>query len=214
MQDGRKGGIFNGCGARVRTEHSLVIAPEILLQGYRLGVFPMAMEDGAIEWFSPDPRGILPLDRFHVPHGLARVLRKRPFEIRINAAFIEVMRRCARRDETWINEEIIASYTRLHQLGYAHSVEAWHDGRLAGGLYGVSLGGAFFGESMFHEVTDASKVALAALVDRMKAKHFMLLDMQWLTPHLTQFGGTEISRRQYMYLLARAVALSRNFAAE
>jgi leucyl/phenylalanyl-tRNA--protein transferase len=191
-----------------------VIAPEILLQGYRLGVFPMAMEDGAIEWFSPDPRGILPLDRFHIPHGLARVLRKRAFEIRINVSFTEVMRRCARRDETWINEEIIASYTRLHQLGYAHSVEAWQDGRLAGGLYGVSVGGAFFGESMFHDVTDASKVALAALVDRMRAKQFMLLDMQWLTPHLTQFGGAEISRRQYMYLLARAVALSRNFAAE
>jgi leucyl/phenylalanyl-tRNA--protein transferase len=191
-----------------------VIAPEILLQGYRLGVFPMAMEDGAIEWFSPDPRGILPLDRFHIPHGLARVLRKRAFDIRINVSFTEVMRRCARRDETWINEEIIASYTRLHQLGYAHSVEAWQDGRLAGGLYGVSVGGAFFGESMFHDVTDASKVALAALVDRMRAKQFMLLDMQWLTPHLTQFGGAEISRRQYMYLLARAVALSRNFAAE
>ena len=191
-----------------------MIAPEILLQGYRLGVFPMAMEDGAIEWFSPDPRGILPLDRFHVPHGLARVLRKRAFEIRINVSFTEVMRRCARRDETWINEEIIASYTRLHQLGYAHSVEAWQDGRLAGGLYGVSVGGAFFGESMFHDVTDASKVALAALVDRMRAKQFMLLDMQWLTPHLTQFGGAEISRREYMYLLARAVALSRNFAAE
>ncbi len=174
----------------------------------------MAMEDGAIEWFSPDPRGILPLDRFHVPHGLARVLRKRPFEIRINAGFTEVMRRCARRDETWINEEIIASYTRLHQLGHAHSVEAWKDDRLVGGLYGVALGGAFFGESMFHEVTDASKVALAALVERMMAKRFMLLDMQWLTPHLAQFGGAEISRRQYMFLLGRAVALSRDFAAE
>ena len=198
----------------MRTEHSHVIAPEILLQGYRLGVFPMAMEDGSIEWFSPDPRGILPLDRFHVPHGLARVLRKRAFEIRINASFPEVMRRCARPDETWINAEIIASYTRLHQLGYAHSVEAWQEGRLAGGLYGVSLGGAFFGESMFHDVTDASKVALVALVERMQAKQFMLLDMQWLTPHLAQFGGTEISRRQYMYLLARAVALPRSFAAE
>jgi leucyl/phenylalanyl-tRNA---protein transferase len=191
-----------------------VIAPEILLQGYRLGVFPMAMEDGAIEWFSPDPRGILPLDRFHVPHGLARVLRKRPFEIRINTAFTEVMRRCAARDETWINGEIIASYTRLHQLGYAHSVEAWQDGSLAGGLYGVSLGGAFFGESMFHEVTDASKVALAALVERMQAKRFLLLDMQWLTPHLAQFGGAEISRRQYMHVLGRALALKRDFAGE
>ncbi|HSH37424.1 MAG TPA: leucyl/phenylalanyl-tRNA--protein transferase [Chthoniobacterales bacterium] len=190
-----------------------MIAPEILLQGYRLGVFPMAMEDGSIEWFAPNPRGILPLDRFHVPHGLARVLRKQIFEIRLNASFTEVMRRCADREETWINEEIIGSYTRLHELGYAHSVEAWKDGRLAGGLYGVALGGAFFGESMFHEVTDASKVALAALVDRLRGRGFMLLDMQWLTPHLATFGGTEVSRRQYMHLLGRAVALSRDFTA-
>ena len=201
-----------GCAVACRTEESDVIAPEILLQGYRLGVFPMAMDDGAIEWFSPDPRGILPLDRFHVPHGLARVLRKRPFEIRIDTSFSKVMRECADRDETWINEEIIASYTRLHQLGYAHSVETWQDGQLAGGLYGVAVGGAFFGESMFHAVTDASKVALSALVDRLRANRFMLLDMQWLTPHLAQFGGTEISRRQYMHLLARAVTLARGFA--
>ena len=213
MQDICTRRAFAGCGASVGTEESLVIAPEILLQGYRLGVFPMAMEDGSIEWFSPDPRGILPLDRFHVPHGLARVLRKRPFEIRINTAFTEVMQRCAERDETWINADIVGSYTRLHRLGYAHSVETWQDGRLAGGLYGVALGGVFFGESMFHVVTDASKVALAALVDRLRANKFMLLDMQWLTPHLAQFGGTEISRRHYMHLLSRAVVLSRDFTA-
>lgn len=189
-----------------------MIAPEILLQGYRLGVFPMAMEDGSIEWFSPDPRGIIPLDRFHAPHALARLLRKGVFEIRVDSSFTEVMRRCAEREETWINEEIISSYTRLHQLGYAHCVEAWHDGKLAGGLYGVALGGAFFGESMFHEVTDASKVALAALVARLRAQRFTLLDTQWLTPHLARFGGIEVSRRQYMHLLGRAVALSRNFS--
>ena len=189
-----------------------MIAPEVLLQGYRLGVFPMAMEDGSIEWFSPDPRGILPLDAFHVPHGLERVIRKRLFEIRINTSFTEVMRRCARRAETWINEEIIASYTRLHELGCAHSVETWRDGQLAGGLYGVSAGGAFFGESMFHEVTDASKVALHALVERLRARRFILLDTQWRTPHLQRFGAIDISRRQYMYLLTRAVALSRSFA--
>ena len=214
MQDIRGCVAFASCGGLRRTQDSRVIPPEILLQGYRLGVFPMAMEDGAIEWFSPDPRGILPLDRFHVPHGLARVLRKRPFEIRINTAFTEVMRRCAARDETWINGEIIASYTRLHHLGHAHSVEAWKEGELTGGLYGVTVGGAFFGESMFHLETDASKVALAALVDRLRAKRFLLLDMQWLTPHLLQFGGTEISRRQYMHLLGRATVLSRDFAAE
>ena len=125
------------CAAREWTQDSRVIAPEVLLQGYRLGVFPMAMEDGSIEWFSPNPRGILPLDDgFHVPHALTRVLRKGTFEVRINASFEHVMRRCAERDETWINEEIIRSYTRLHTLGYAHSVETWRDGKIAGGLYG------------------------------------------------------------------------------
>ncbi len=189
-----------------------MIAPEVLLQGYRLGVFPMAMEDGAIEWFAPNPRGILPLDdRFHVPHALVRVLRKGVFEVRIDTAFEHVMRRCAEREETWINEEIITSYTRLHALGSAHSVETWRDGKIAGGLYGVVIGGAFFGESMFHDVTDASKVALCALVERLRARRFMLLDTQWLTPHLQRFGGMEISRRQYMYLLTRAVALERKF---
>ena len=191
-----------------------MIPPEILLQGYRLGVFPMAMEDGSIEWFSPDPRGVLPLDGFHAPHALARLLRKGVFQIRINTSFSEVMQRCAEREETWINREIIASYTRLHHLGHAHSVETWKDDKLVGGLYGVALGGAFFGESMFHEVTDASKVALAALVDRLRAKSFLLLDTQWVTPHLARFGATEISRRQYMHLLGRAVVLSCNFAAE
>ena len=191
-----------------------MIASEILLQGYRLGVFPMAMEDGSIEWFSPDPRGVLPLDRFHVPHALAPVLRKGMFQIRTNNSFAEVMQRCAERDETWINDEIIASYTRLHQLGHAHSVEAWQNDKLAGGLYGVAIGGAFFGESMFHEVTDASKVALVALVDRLRAQGFVLLDTQWLTPHLARFGATEISRRQYLHLLERAVLLKRSFSAE
>ena len=188
-----------------------MIAPEVLLQGYRLGVFPMAMDDGAIEWFSPDPRGILPLADFHTPHALERLLRRPIFEIRIDTEFEEVMRCCAARPDTWINREIIESYTRLHELGCAHSVEAWHEGNLAGGLYGVTIGGAFFGESMFHHVTDASKVALCALVERLRAQKFLLLDTQWLTPHLQRFGGVEVSRRQYMYMLARAVALTRSF---
>jgi leucyl/phenylalanyl-tRNA--protein transferase len=188
-----------------------MIAPDVLLQGYRLGVFPMAMDDGSIEWFSPDPRGILPLETFHVPHALQRVIRKGVFEVRINTSFREVMRRCATRSETWINREIIESYTRLHELGCAHSVETWHEGKLAGGLYGVSAGGAFFGESMFHEVTDASKVALHALVERLRARGFTLLDTQWRTPHLERFGAVEISRREYMYLLTRALALSPTF---
>jgi len=188
-----------------------MIPPELLLQGYRLGVFPMAMEDDSIEWFSPDPRAILPLEDFHVPHALRRVLRKRVFETRINSAFLEVIEACAKRKDTWINQEIIESYKRLHELGHAHSVEAWEQGRLAGGLYGAAVGGAFFGESMFHRVTDASKIALVALVDHLRARKFVLLDTQWLTPHLQQFGGIEISRNHYLRLLGRAIELPRKF---
>jgi leucyl/phenylalanyl-tRNA--protein transferase len=191
-----------------------MIAPEVLLQGYRLGVFPMAMEDGSIEWFSPDPRGILPLDEFHVPHALRRVVKSGRFEIRINTAFASVIRSCAQRGETWINREIIESYTRLHERGEAHSVETWLEGKLVGGLYGVAIGGAFFGESMFHEVTDASKVALHALIERLRAQRFLLLDTQWLTPHLQRFGAVQISRREYMHMLARAVTLVRKFENE
>lgn len=188
-----------------------MIEPELLLEGYRLGVFPMAMENGEIEWFSPEPRGILPLRDFHVPHALQRALRKKVFEIRVDTRFREVIQTCAKRADTWINREIIESYARLHELGYAHSVEAWAEGKLAGGLYGVSLGGAFFGESMFHRVTDASKVALCGLVERLRARKFVLLDTQWLTPHLLQFGGIEIPRNQYLHLLGRAVQLPRAF---
>ena len=188
-----------------------MIPSELLLQGYRLGVFPMAMEDDSIEWFSPDPRAILPLEDFHVPHALRRLLRKSFFEITINAAFSEVIAACAKRKDTWINQEIIESYTRLHELGHAHSIEAWKEGRLAGGLYGVAVGGGFFGESMFHRVTDASKIALVALVEHLRARKFVLLDTQWVTPHLQQFGGIEISRNHYLRLLQRAVELPRKF---
>ena len=188
-----------------------MIEPEVLLQGYRLGVFPMAMEDGEIGWFSPDPRAILPLREFHVPHTLQRIMRKKVFEIRIDVSFTEVMRQCARRDETWISDEIIESYSRLHQLGHAHSVEAWQDGQLAGGLYGVSIGGAFFGESMFHHVRDASKIALLALVERLRERKFSLLDTQWVTAHLKQFGAVEIPRPEYLHRLSSAVNLPRTF---
>ncbi|MEP6698335.1 MAG: leucyl/phenylalanyl-tRNA--protein transferase [Verrucomicrobiota bacterium] len=188
-----------------------MIEPEVLLQGYRLGVFPMAMEDGKIEWFSPDPRAILPLDHFHLPQTLERVIRKEIFELRVNVSFVEVVEQCAGRRETWINREIIESYTRLHQLGYAHSVETWSEGRLVGGLYGVAIGGAFFGESMFHRVRDASKVALWGLVQRLRARRFALLDTQWLTPHLQKFGAIEISRAHYLHLLNAAVNLPRKF---
>ena len=213
-----------------------MIEPDLLLQGYRLGVFPMAMEDDSIGWFSPDPRAIIPMEDFHVPHALRRALRKHLFEIKIDNAFSEVIEACARREDTWINPEIIESYTRLHELGYAHSVEVWSSGKsassptgrirpvadrtdssrrtageLAGGLYGVAVGGAFFGESMFHRETDASKIALVALVQHLRSRKFVLLDTQWLTPHLRQFGGIEISRNHYLRLLRSAVELPRKF---
>ncbi len=188
-----------------------MIDPELLLQGYRLGVFPMAMEDDSIQWFSPDPRAILPLEDFHVPHALRRLVRKRVFETTTDRAFSTVIEACANREDTWINLEIIESYTRLHELGHAHSVEVWKEGRLAGGLYGVAVGGAFFGESMFHRVTDASKIALVTLVGHLCTRKFVLLDTQWLTPHLQQFGGVEIPRDHYLRLLRRAIELPRTF---
>jgi leucyl/phenylalanyl-tRNA--protein transferase len=188
-----------------------MIEPELLLQGYRLGVFPMAMEDDSIEWFSPEPRGIIPLDRFHLPHTARRSWDQKKFEIKVDSAFGQVIRECAEREDTWINREIIVSYEQLHALGHAHSLEVWQNGKLAGGLYGVAIGGAFFGESMFHHVTNASKIALAALVDRMRERKFALLDTQWLTPHLVQFGAIEIPRAQYLQLLEAALGLSRRF---
>jgi len=139
------------------------------------------------------------------------MIRKKTFDVRINSSFSEVMHECAHRAETWINAEIVASYERLHQLGYAHSVEAWQNGKLAGGLYGVSIGGAFFGESMFHHVRDASKFALWALVEQMRKQRFLLLDIQWLTPHLRKFGAIEIPRSQYLHLLSSVANLPRRF---
>ncbi len=189
-----------------------MIPADLLLHAYRSGAFPMATPRGEIAWFSPDPRAIIPLDaQFHIPHGLQRTLKKNVFEIRISTAFEDVMRGCAGRDETWINEEVFESYVNLHRLGHAHSVEAWRDGRLAGGLYGVTVGGAFFGESMFHRETDASKVALVALVTRMRERGFALLDTQWSTPHLRTFGTVEIPRSKYVRLLKSAVAAECRF---
>jgi len=188
-----------------------MIDSDLLLEAYRLGVFPMAMENGEIRWFSPEPRTILPLDSFHVPHGLKRERRARAIEIRINTSFEAVLRACAERADTWINDEIVESYARLHELGHAHSVEAWEGNELVGGLYGVAIGGAFFGESMFHRTTGASKIALWALVDHLRERRFALLDTQWLTPHLKQFGACEIPRQLYLHLLDEAINLSRTF---
>jgi leucyl/phenylalanyl-tRNA---protein transferase len=196
------------------SRRAAALDPALVVRAYRQGVFPMAMEDGSIGWFSPDPRGIIPLDRFRVPARLARVVRQGRFEIAIDRGFEDVMRACAERpdDGTWISDDIIQCYTALHRLGLAHSVETWRGGRLVGGLYGVHLGGAFFGESMFHRETDASKVALAALVDRLRRQDFRLLDVQWLTPHLAQFGAVEIPRRDYLRLLKDALLLDRPFS--
>lgn len=190
-----------------------MLTPDVLLHAYRSGMFPMAMDDtGEIGWFSPDPRGIIPIDEsFHVPHGLARTLKKRPFEIRFNTAFRSVMEGCAARETTWISDLIVESYLKLHLQGNAHSVEAWKDGQLVGGLYGVSIGGAFFGESMFSRATDASKVALVALVERLRATGFVLLDTQWTTDHLKTFGAADIPRRIYLRRLATALSLKANF---
>src|SRR6187399_2106780 len=184
-----------------------MIPAQLLLRAYREGIFPMALEDGEIGWFSPDPRGILPIEGFHTPSRLQRVVRQGTFEVRVDSAFEAVMRACAERDEgSWISDEIVESYSALHRLGLVHSVEAWHDDELAGGLYGVHLGGAFFGESMFHRVTDASKVALVALIDRLTRQAFRLLDIQWVTPHLKQFGAVNVPRRTYLKVLAEALA--------
>ena len=173
----------------------------------------MALEDGEIGWFSPDPRGIIPLEEgwFHLPHGLRKALKKSRFEVHVDRDFEGVIRACARRDETWISEEIIHSYRDLHLLGYAHSVECWLDGALVGGLYGVALRGVFFGESMFHTVTDASKVALVVLVDRLRTRGYTLLDIQWTTPHLKTFGAMDIPRNDYLQRLNASLALAREF---
>jgi leucyl/phenylalanyl-tRNA--protein transferase len=196
-----------------RRNDAPVISAELLLHAYRNGVFPMGLDDGEIGWFSPDPRAVIPIDeRFHVPHGLQRTLKKQLFEIRVNTAFEEVMRACATRAETWIDDTIIASYVNLHRRGAAHSVEAWQEGKLAGGLYGVAIGGAFFGESMFHRVTDASKVALFGLVERLRERRFVLLDTQWTTPHLQRFGAYEMPRAEYLTALEKALKLSCRFA--
>lgn len=168
-------------------------------------MFPMA-HDGEIHWFSPEMRGVIPLDEgFHVPHGLKRALRRRPYEVRRDTAFREVMLGCADREETWIDPVILESYCRLHELGFAHSVECWDADGMQGGLYGVELPGVFFGESMFSRRTDASKIALVALVEDLRGRGCRLLDTQWMTPHLRTFGGREVPRDGYLALLREAL---------
>ena len=192
----------------------LTLTPDGVELAYRHGIFPMADEgSGEILWFRPDPRAIIPLDGFHISRSLARTLRRGVFEIRVDTDFEDVMRGCADRPEgTWISERFVEVYGALHRAGKAHSVEAWRDGRLVGGAYGLALGGAFMAESMFHRETDASKVALTALVARLQERGFTLLDVQYVTPHLESLGAVDITRREYERRLERALVLDRTFA--
>ena len=188
------------------------LTPEILLAAYAAGVFPMAesADDPELFWVDPPHRGILPLDGFHIPRRLRRVISQGRFTVSCDTAFEAVIRACAeateKRPNTWINDEIVRLYAALFARGAARSVECWREGALVGGLYGVSIGAAFFGESMFSRETDASKVAMAQLVARLRAGGYRLLDTQFLTPHLARFGGIEITRQHYHRLLAAALA--------
>jgi leucyl/phenylalanyl-tRNA---protein transferase len=190
---------------------SAELTPELLLRAYAIGIFPMSegADDPDLFWVDPERRGILPLEAFHVPRRLKKTIRRGTFEIRSDTDFEGVMRGCAEenpgRPSTWINASILRLYRALHERGHAHSVEAWHDGVLVGGLYGVSLGAAFFGESMFSRAPDASKVALVHLVARLVAGGFKLLDTQFVTAHLAQFGAIEIPRAAYRRRLAAAL---------
>jgi leucyl/phenylalanyl-tRNA--protein transferase len=194
-----------------------ILTPAILLRAYAEGIFPMAERRGDPElfWVSPEMRGIVPLDAFHVPKRLARTVKSDRFAVTADMAFADVMRACAEptpdRPESWINDEIVRLYTALHAAGHAHSIECWRDGRLVGGLYGVKLGAAFFGESMFTRERDASKVALVHLVACLRRGGFSLLDTQFLTAHLARFGTIEIPRAQYHTLLARAISHEAEF---
>jgi leucyl/phenylalanyl-tRNA---protein transferase len=183
-----------------------IIDPQKLLEAYCNGYFPMADEhDGEIYWHAPDPRAIIPFETIRMPRSLRQQLRKKPFEYKIDANFPEVIRECANRQDTWINEIIINSFKYLHKYNYAHSVEAYLDGKLVGGLYGVSVGGAFFGESMFSRESNASKAAFYHLVEHMKTKKFMLLDTQYIYHHTELLGAIEIPKHEYLLMLSKAI---------
>ena len=187
------------------------LSPEVLLQAYAMGVFPMGESryDSRFHWIDPETRGVLPLDCLHLSRTLVRTVRREDFEVRIDSAFDAVMRACAEpgpgRWSTWINDQILALYGEVHRMGRAHSVECWRQGELVGGLYGISLGAVFFGESMFNRHANASKVALAHLVARLRAGGYRLLDVQFVTPHLARLGAVEVSRAAYHQALARAL---------
>lgn len=189
------------------------LTPDLLLQAYQIGVFPMSegRDDPEIFWVDPRMRGVFPLDGFRISRSLARTMRRGHFTVTVDAAFDDVVRGCADREETWINDTIFALYRALFRRGDAHSVEVWQDGALVGGVYGVVIGAAFFGESMFSRRTDASKVALAYLVDRLVQGGFTLFDTQFITPHLSTLGGVEIPRETYRKLLDAALPIRADF---
>ena len=194
-----------------------MLTPDLLLAGYRAGVFPMAGLDGEVGWYAPDPRAVLPLDGLRVSRSLRQAVRRGPFRVVVDRDFEATMRACAApapgREETWISEGLVEAYTALHRRGYAHSVECWAGGAFAGGLYGVALGGAFFGESMVTKVRDASKVALVHLVERLRAGGFRLLDTQMSTPHLARLGVVEVPREAFERALAVALASPADWSA-
>ncbi|MEK6236449.1 MAG: leucyl/phenylalanyl-tRNA--protein transferase [Planctomycetales bacterium] len=196
-----------------RQKRDRTLSPEVLREAYSSGYFPMgdAWTRG-VRWYRPDPRAILPLDEFHCSRRLARRIRRGEFQVEFNQAFRQVMLACADRPDRWITDEILTAYQALREEGDAHSVEILRDGELVGGVYGVSLGGAFFGESMFHRATDASKVALHHLVQRLNERGFALLEIQYLSEHLASLGGVEIPDDEYQDLLARALAIPTTFA--
>jgi leucyl/phenylalanyl-tRNA--protein transferase len=195
----------------------MALTPELVLQAYAIGVFPMAetRDDSELFFVDPSKRGILPLDAFHIPRSLAKTVRRGVFEMRCNSDFEGVLQGCAEpaegRPDTWINDEIVRLFQEFRRMGVAHSVESWRDGRLVGGLYGLALGGAFFGESMFSRETDASKVALVDLIARLRLGGFVLLDTQFVTSHLTRFGALEIPREDYKSRLAEALTVAARF---
>ncbi len=184
-----------------------MLDPAELLYAYSKGYFPMAVpeDNNEIFWFKPDMRGIIPLDTFHISKNLRRLFNKGHFELRINGDFEGTMRGCAEREDTWISQDIIDSYTKLYDMGYAFSFETWREGKLVGGLYGISMGKAFFGESMFHKETDASKIALVFLFQFLKENEYRLLDTQYINDHLLQFGAVEVANDEYEEMLARAL---------
>lgn len=190
------------------------LTADAVVRAYREGFFPMACGDGRLRWFSPDPRGIIPLDKFRLPRGFRRIRGKLGFRVTVDAAFDEVVAGCADREETWIDSSIARVYAQLHGQGMAHSVEVWSGERLVGGLYGVRLGGAFFGESMFSRASEASKLALAVLMQTLRERGFGLLDIQWVTDHLAGFGAVEVERSVYLRLLRRAIGRDCAFPAD